>query len=330
MYSNFQGYQVIGIVGNAKNAGKTTVLNSIIHHINEPLILTSIGLDGEAIDQVTYLEKPQVYVRVDDIVISAKDTIKQWTADYEIIEETNIFTAIGPVILAKITDPGRVLLAGPSLVKDMKEIVDMIRSRYTFKMFIDGAFSRSSFGMICDGLIYVVGANRYIDMSQTIQQALNDYKKLTIKVIPKHYERMIRDDSLTIIKKNQILFLSVDSMVGHIDHIFNHIDKSVQAIYFPKAITDEFVDKWAKSYHQYTFDIIVKTGIHIQLSAINLKKLLTLSHHLYAIKAIDLVSVCINPYAPQGYQYDANDFKKHLSSALGINVINVKEGEQNE
>jgi hypothetical protein len=330
LIQSLEDYRVIGIVGNAKNAGKTTVLNALIEAYKEPLILTSIGLDGEAIDQVTFLEKPQVYVRENDIVISAKDTLKQWTAQYEIIEETSIFTAIGPVVISKITYPGKVLIAGPSLVEDMKKIMDHMGEEYTYPMLVDGAFSRSSFGVITDALIYVVGANQHVQMQTTIQNAYNEYHKLTLGPVPNQYMKSIHLNQITIIKKNQVLHLSKSSLIGCEQTVFDMVDECVQAIYIPKALTDQFISKWSKSYHQYQFDIIVHTGIHIQLSQANLNKLFKLSHHIYALKPLNLVAVCINPISPQGYQYDAKEFRDLLSEKLHIKVINVKEGEHNE
>jgi len=330
LIQSLQDFRVIGIVGNAKNAGKTTVLNAIIEAYKEPLILTSIGLDGEEIDQVTFLEKPQVYVRENDLIISAKDTLKQWTAEYEVIEETDIFTAIGPVVISRITYPGKVLIAGPSLVNDMKKIINHMRHDYDFKMLVDGAFSRSSFGMITDALIYVVGANQHVQMQTTIESAYHEYHKLTLGPVPKHNKKSIHPNQITIIKKNQVLHLSKDSLIGYTQTVLDMVDECVQAIYMPKALTDEFMTKWSKSYHQYHFDIIVHTGIHIQLSQANLNKLFKLSHHVYALKPLKLVAVCINPTSPQGYAYDAKDFKDLLEEKLHIEVINVKEGEHNE
>ena len=55
-------FKVISIVGNTKNAGKTTVLNYYLEKFDKPIGLSSIGLDGEEIDQVNFLEKPRIFV----------------------------------------------------------------------------------------------------------------------------------------------------------------------------------------------------------------------------------------------------------------------------
>ncbi|MFR6085879.1 MAG: hypothetical protein ACLUIX_00750 [Oscillospiraceae bacterium] len=59
------GVQTMSIVGMCKNAGKTTMLNWMLHHdrLQGTLGLTSIGRDGESTDVVTGTEKPGIFVR---------------------------------------------------------------------------------------------------------------------------------------------------------------------------------------------------------------------------------------------------------------------------
>ena len=58
------GVQTMSIVGMCKNAGKTTMLNWMLHHdrLQGTLGLTSIGRDGESTDVVTGTEKPSIFV----------------------------------------------------------------------------------------------------------------------------------------------------------------------------------------------------------------------------------------------------------------------------
>src|SRR5207247_1132622 len=50
----------VTIVGLAKNAGKTTVVNHLLEHLDGRIGLASLGLDGEARDQLTGLAKPRI------------------------------------------------------------------------------------------------------------------------------------------------------------------------------------------------------------------------------------------------------------------------------
>jgi len=53
-------HATITVAGLAKNAGKTTVMNHLLDSLEGPFGLASLGLDGEARDQLTGLAKPRV------------------------------------------------------------------------------------------------------------------------------------------------------------------------------------------------------------------------------------------------------------------------------
>jgi hypothetical protein len=293
-------------------------------------MITSIGLDGEDIDQVTFLEKPQIYVRTDDIIATAKDTLNQFNAEYEIIEETNIFTAIGKIVICKILKPGKALVAGPSLVSDMSILIDKLKSLYDYKIFIDGAFFRQSFASISETTVLVIGANAAFDMDQTIEYAKLTYQKLTLPVIPKQYLWVKDKEHISMMISNEKRVLSIDTVIGHVDEILNEDHYDLEMLFLPKSLTDEFVEKWIHTNHKFNFDLILKSGINIQLSDQNLKNLFKLNARIYVTNSIDVAQVCINPFSPRGYEYDEVMFKEKLSLALNRKVINVKEDEYDE
>ena len=68
------GVQTMSIVGMCKNAGKTTMLNWMLHHdrLQGTLGLTSIGRDGESTDVVTGTEKPGIFVREGTLIATAR------------------------------------------------------------------------------------------------------------------------------------------------------------------------------------------------------------------------------------------------------------------
>ncbi|QWC00041.1 hypothetical protein KHQ88_00250 [Mycoplasmatota bacterium] len=321
---------MISFIGNVKNAGKTTVLNSVVKSYNHSVIITSIGLDGENIDQVTLMEKPQIYVRENDIVATAKDTLKQFEAEYQMIEETNIFTAIGNIVICKIIKPGKVLVAGPSLVTDMSLLIDVLKEKYDHKILIDGAFFRQSFASVSETCILVIGSNISIDMDYTVEQASLIYKKLTLPSIPTEYKWVKNEKNISMIKTDKKYILDSDSVIGHVDQILNKSNHDLKMLYLPKSLTDEFVEKWIHQIKYFHFDLILKSGINIQLSDQNLKNLFRLKTHIYVENPIDVSIVCINPFSPRGYEYDQSTFKEKLSLAINRKVINVKEGEHNE
>ncbi len=53
-------HATVTVVGLAKNAGKTTVVNHLLERMEGRVGLASLGLDGEARDQLTGLAKPRI------------------------------------------------------------------------------------------------------------------------------------------------------------------------------------------------------------------------------------------------------------------------------
>ncbi len=112
------------MVGNAKNAGKTTVLNTLIAaYANVKIGVTSIGLDGEELDAVTYLPKPRIFLSAGTLAATAEDCLKSAEATYRIIRRTGVSTALGEIVVVEIVDPGICLVGGPATVVAMEQIV---------------------------------------------------------------------------------------------------------------------------------------------------------------------------------------------------------------
>ena len=317
-------------MGNTKNAGKTTVLNHIIDNYDKPLIITSIGLDGEEIDQVTFLEKPQVYVRSNDLIATAKATLKKLEAKYQILTETNISTSIGNIVICKILSKGKALIAGPSLVSDMEILIKDLKQISNKKIIIDGAFFRQSFARISDASILVFGANYSRDINKTVDNALLNYKKLTLPKAPIKYQVFKDKRNICILFKGKLIELDSSSIIGKVELIISKYAKDAQAIFLPHSLTDELVEKLTNNPYKYKFDIVIQSGINILLSNQLLKNLFRLENNIYVMESIKIVCVCYNPTSPKGYSYDKLEFADKLRQKLHRRVIDVKEVDRYE
>ncbi len=78
----------LGLAGTAKNTGKTTTTAAIIQELRMRDIkfyLTSIGYDGENIDNITGLPKPKLRVKTGDIVATAEKCLLTSTAALQVL-----------------------------------------------------------------------------------------------------------------------------------------------------------------------------------------------------------------------------------------------------
>lgn len=322
------GKRVVSIIGNVKNAGKTTVLNQILSTYQNPYILTSIGLDGEALDQVTHLEKPDVFVRKGDIIITAANTLKQFTATINIVKQYDINTPLGYIVLCEVLAPGIALIAGPSKVSEMHSVIQDSLNIYPYQAIIDGAFFRQSFAQVSDGTIFVIGSNYSRDMDKTIENAVNNYWKLTRPLSRNVHINELKDE-VSIIRDNQIIRLGFKSLLGHQVDVLNQlIDDDI--LFSPKALTDQFVSLWTQHYKDKHFSLILNHPTDLQLSDIGIKRLKELSKQVTVLHPMNILEVCINPYSPSGYIYNSKDFKLKLTDFLNRDIVNVKEADSDE
>jgi len=135
------------LVGNKKNAGKTTFLNFALKQIREvvsPAFFT-IGIDGETSDLIFETPKPKVYTEISDFVVTSDLMIKKSNASFEIIYVFPYKTVLGRLVLAKTIRSGNVELVGSEDNKQLAEIVDYLRNEENINtIIIDGAASRTT------------------------------------------------------------------------------------------------------------------------------------------------------------------------------------------
>ncbi len=316
---------MISIVGNAKNAGKTTVINHLIDgYFNRVIALTSIGLDGEEIDQVTFQEKPRIFAKRNFIIATAINTLEMFEAEYEIIEETDIFTSIGRVVIAKITKEGNVLVAGPSIISEMEKLISILEKYSPERIFIDGAFFRHSTARISQATVLVIGANLSADMDKVVNNARLAIKKFQLPLFDR-FKGLDKVENICFIdEENNIIQMDFTSLLGNINKIFLSAKKNYKYLYFPKALTNDFVREMVVRRHEIHFDIIVNSPVNIQLDEKNLDNIFKIKSNVFVLESVNLIAICYNPTSTRGYTFDELDFRKKLSEITTLELFNVK------
>ena len=165
------GISRLALIGLAKNAGKTTATNHLLaallqqgYYAPRELALTSLGLDGEAVDAMTGLPKPRYVPDAGVLVATTLDLLRQADregAQVEYLRQLPGRTALGPVMLARILRPGRVVIAGPTLLRDVRSALDEAQALGARLGIIDGAINRTGAAApaVSDACIICTGAS---------------------------------------------------------------------------------------------------------------------------------------------------------------------------
>lgn len=152
---------VLGIAGTAKNTGKTTALNALLveaHARSVPAAVTSIGYDGESIDNVTGLPKPRIVLHEGTIATTSVACVPR--TGYEVVEETEWSTALGRILIVRCVEAGSIVLAGPGTRRELSAVVERMREFGPSIMLIDGALNRLAPMSVSSALLLSTGAAR--------------------------------------------------------------------------------------------------------------------------------------------------------------------------
>ncbi|MDD4183973.1 MAG: hypothetical protein PHI01_00960 [Candidatus Izemoplasmatales bacterium] len=307
-----------------KNAGKTTVLNSLIPAFSKKTIgLTSIGMDGEAFDNVTFLPKPRVMALPGFLVATAEKCLDVFEADYDIVETTKYRSPLGQIVIARIIKAGNVLIAGPSAIVDMENTIKRMLEIGADKVFIDGAFSRQSPARLATATILVIGANRSVVLETVLKDAEAIVHKLRLEAVESNLMYLKDHTKITAIDNlDNIHEYDGGSTLIEPESVIAWVQPGWGYLYVPNAVGASFLKLMLKDKAK-KFILVMNDPISMQIDDSLVKHIEHLSKRIRVMNPVNLVAVCVNPQSVRGYAYQEGELEKALANRLGLEVINV-------
>lgn len=311
---------VIGIAGTAKNTGKTTTTSAIMHEVRKSgklnLGLTSIGYDGEDLDNVTGLPKPKIEVWPGVLVAVAEKCLQVSSAGIEVLEVTKIATPLGKIILGKVTKGGRLVVAGPNKSSELRQVLSKLSHHHLNIILVDGALNRIAPMVEVDGLILTTGAARKSEISDLAFETHCMVEIISYPVIKLNKDIVSINSILSTDKADELLkelkinnTVYVDGVIGEKSLIYL-VEKASglegKTLIFPDSIKLLVAG-----------DINNVHNMLVRLSQQGLK--------IAVKKSIKIIAITINPYYPK-YRYNSDDYeayyvdKEKLRQAIAKNV----------
>ena len=194
-----EGISRLAIVGVAKNCGKTTTLNAILAHLEDASIgLLSIGIDGEPEDMLVGTPKPSIIARAGHHVITAQGALESSSARVEYVASLGFSTPMGEVVLAKVLDPGAVLLAGLRHRGDLLAGLELLDAHGIQTAIIDGAYGRTMAAHtdISDGFILSTGAILSSSIEEITAHTMMLVDSLTLPLPTQTWQQRLLEQTL--------------------------------------------------------------------------------------------------------------------------------------
>ena len=313
----------LSLIGLSKNVGKTTTTNHLLetlvgekYYRSDELALTSLGLDGEATDALTGLPKPRYAPQAGLLVATTVELLRQAESEgtqVECLQQLPGRTALGPVILARIRRQGRVIIAGPTLLHDLRNAMDQLRTLGARLSIVDGAINRlgAAAPKITDACIICTGASAaatpelvarrtadvLLRLTTQKTQLIDAYRKQTPQA--RLYMFTVNDGDKTI--KH---FKDVDKPLYEARWIAKHIQTAQKPTFvLHGALTEELsralLNELPKKFSPDHGELIVEDATRIFCHSVVLQRLSERGLDIHVANPIRILALTANPCTPE-------------------------------
>ncbi|HEX6481593.1 MAG TPA: hypothetical protein VF043_22350 [Ktedonobacteraceae bacterium] len=313
----------LSLIGLAKNVGKTTTTNHLLetlvaenHYRADELALTSLGLDGEAVDALTGLPKPRYVPQAGLLIVTTAELLRQAENEGARVERLLQLpgrTALGPVVLARILEPGRVIIAGPTLLRDLHWVLDKLQGLGVRLGIVDGAINRLGAASpgITDACIVCTGASvgatpelvarRTRDVLQRLNTQQTEWSA-TCKKLDRHIRLLVFSSHGT--DGTATIFSGSTEPPSEAEWIVSHLTTHETPVYVLRgALTEELARALLAQLSTHSTysagELVIEDATRIFCHSVVLKRLSERGLDVRVIDCINILAIASNPYTPE-------------------------------
>lgn len=313
-------YKTISIVGMAKNSGKTVALNHIIGEtlsLGITIGILSTGRDGESVDVLTETEKPKIFVEEGTIVVTTSTLLSISDATVEIMKVTDYRTPLGNILIGKVKVSGYLQISGPQTAKEIKDITNILFSLGADMVIIDGAIDRkfSAAPSVSEATILATGAVLSRDMNRVIEETVH---LVNLFKLPSIEDSKAREIIEGLMDRGEIAIIDKDLNVKTLDIktalsggriIGENLRDDSRYVVITGSLIGKTLEDIILTTDKYkNVDIVISDGTRIFVSPKDWIMYQRYGINVKVLYPINLVAVTLNPYAPQGYYFDPEEF----------------------
>lgn len=325
----------VAIVGMAKNAGKTTTLNAVVQTAvakRTVLGVTSAGRDGEAVDEVTGLNKPSIWLPAGTLFVTATQT-RERCCTHRVLQNLEIGTAMGNLLLCKAMVDGDVEVAGAGTQSAGIACIRSLHEHGAHLALIDGAAGRifSCAPSIAQSTILATGAALSNNLETVVERTAHFIDLLELasppaEIRPIAEEVLAQGGSAFLGESGALSLLTLPTMLNRGHDIAKQMrEKQATTLITCGAVTDSLVDALLQKVNAVR--IIIPDLTHIFIGRIMTRRLRRAGGSLQTLHRARLLAVTINPWSPWGQGFPPDRFAAEIEQISPVPVYNLKNGQ---
>ena len=319
----------LSIVGLEKNTGKTECLKYVLDNLpveSKRIAVTSIGIDGETVDQVTRTQKPEISLREGTYFGTSEMHYRQRRLVSELIDVSDETTSLGRVVTARAVTGGKILLSGPSSASSLKRWMGQMRQHGIDLVIIDGALSRlsSASPAVSQSMILATGAAYSANISTLVQKTAHVVDLVNLDLTSRdNIDKLASidkgvwfvDDQGTLHDLNALTSLSQEIHFDGVEHC--------STLYVAGALVGSFLEKVRQNKNLRQVEIVVRDFTKVFVTPQQFKLFLKGGGRISVMQRSKLIAVTVNPTSPSGYVLDSDTLCAKLSEAIGLPVYDL-------
>ena len=321
-------------MGLAKNTGKTETLAALLRELQRAgrrVGVTSVGRDGEEHDVIDFrIGKPRVNLPAQSLLASTDSLLSASGLPFELLQDTDIRTPLGRVLIVRLKGAGAVEVAGPSSAEQVREVADAMLASGADQVLIDGAIDRRAASRpdVADALVMSTGA--------VLAPAIEDVVHLTRRAVELvRLPTPARDSSLAgwlsaHEPPREAALLSSELAVSELPDRFvlradaQRIREMLAGnpggrwLIVPGALPESFLGELAVAARQARRQLTVGVAdpTRVFLSGRDIGWYAAHGVDIVTIAPIALLALTVNPVAPQSHTLDSGKLRRLLQDAI--------------
>ena len=322
-------YDSLSIVGLEKNTGKTECLKYVLDRLpvqTKRIAVTSIGIDGETVDQVTRTQKPEIVLREGMYFGTSETHYRQRRLVSELIDVSDENTSLGRVVTARALTGGKILLSGPSSASSLRRWMGDMRRLGIDLVIIDGALSRMSSASpaVSQSMILATGAAYSANINTLVSKTAHvvDLVNLELTSEKNRDTLSLLDKGLWFIDKQGELH-PLDTMTSLSKDIHFQGMEDCETLYVAGALVDGFLEKVRKNKNLKQVELVVRDFTKIFVTPQQFRLLIKAGGRISVLQKSKLIAVTVNPTSPSGYVLDSDTLCARLSEAIRLPVYDL-------
>jgi len=327
-------YDSLSIVGLEKNTGKTECLKYVLDRLpvqSKRIAVTSIGIDGETIDQVTRTQKPEIVLREGMYFGTSEMHYRQRRLVSELIDVSDENTSLGRVVTARALTGGKILLSGPSSASSLKRWMDEMHRSGIELVVIDGALSRMSSASpaVSQSMILATGAAYSANMNTLVSKTAHVVELVNLD--------LTSDENIKKLMplEKGVWFIDKQGHLNGLDAVTSlsrdiHFEgmEDCETLYVAGALVDGFLEKVRKNKSLKQAELVVRDFTKVFVTPQQFRLFLKGGGRLHVLQRSKLLAVTVNPTSPSGYVLDSDTLCGRLSEAIGLPVYDLLKNNQ--